>query len=49
MPRLVNIFSMPAVQEEELVVVELFSGIGATTEALLRTGVKIKKTLKPEL
>jgi hypothetical protein len=41
--RLLNIFSMPTVQEEELVVVELFSGISATTEALLRAGVKIKK------
>jgi site-specific DNA-cytosine methylase len=39
----VDIFTMPAVQEEGLVVVELFSGIGATTEALLRVGVKIKK------
>jgi hypothetical protein len=37
------VFSMPAVQEEGLVVVELFSGISATTEALLRAGVKIKK------
>jgi site-specific DNA-cytosine methylase len=34
---------MPAAQEEGLVVVELFSGISATTEALLRAGVKIKK------
>jgi hypothetical protein len=41
--RLVDIFSMPAAQEEGLVVVELFSGISATTEALLRAGVKIKK------
>jgi hypothetical protein len=41
--RLVDIFSVPAAQEEELVVVELFSGISATTEALLRAGVKIKK------
>jgi hypothetical protein len=41
--RLVDIFSMPAVQEEGLVVVELFSGISVTTEALLRAGVKIKK------
>jgi hypothetical protein len=40
---LVDIFSMPAAQEEGLVVVELFSGISATTEALLRAGVKIKK------
>jgi hypothetical protein len=40
---LVDIFSIPAVQEEGLVVVELFSGISATTEALLRAGVKIKK------
>ena len=41
--RLVDIFSMPAAQEEGIVVVELFSGISATTEALLRAGVKIKK------
>jgi hypothetical protein len=41
--RLVDIFSMPAAQEEGLVVVELFLGISATTEALLRAGVKIKK------
>jgi hypothetical protein len=41
--RLVDIFSMPAAQEEGLVVVELLSGINATTEALLRAGVKIKK------
>jgi hypothetical protein len=34
---------MSAAQEERLVVVELFSGISATTEALLRAGVKIKK------
>jgi site-specific DNA-cytosine methylase len=34
---------MPAAQEEGLVVVELFLGISATTEALLRAGVKIKK------
>jgi hypothetical protein len=40
---LVDIFSMPAAQEEGLVVVELFSGISATIEALLRAGVKIKK------
>jgi hypothetical protein len=40
---LVDIFSMPAAQEEGLVVVELFLGISATTEALLRAGVKIKK------
>jgi hypothetical protein len=40
---LVDIFSMPAAQEEGLVVVKLFSGISATTEALLRAGVKIKK------
>jgi hypothetical protein len=33
---------MPAVQEEGLVVVELFLDISATTEALLRAGVKIK-------
>jgi hypothetical protein len=41
--RLVDIFSMPAAQEEGMVVVELFSGISATTEALLRDGVRIKK------
>jgi hypothetical protein len=41
--RLVDIFFMPAAQEEGLVVVELFSGISATTEALLWAGVKIKK------
>jgi hypothetical protein len=41
--QLVDIFSMPAVQEERLVVVEWFLGISATTEALLRAGVKIKK------
>jgi hypothetical protein len=41
--RLVDIFSMPAPQEEGLVVVELFSDISATTEALLWAGVKIKK------
>jgi hypothetical protein len=41
--RLVDIFSMPAAQEEGLVVIELFLGISATTEALLRAGVKIKK------
>jgi hypothetical protein len=40
---LVDIFSMPAAQEEGLVVVELFSGISATTEAFLRAGVKVKK------
>jgi hypothetical protein len=40
---LVDIFSMPAAQEEGLVVVKLFSGISATVEALLRAGVKIKK------
>jgi hypothetical protein len=40
---LVDICSMPAAQEEGLVVVELFSGISATTETLLRAGVKIKK------
>jgi hypothetical protein len=34
---------MPAAQEEGLVVVELFLGISATTEALLWAGVKIKK------
>jgi site-specific DNA-cytosine methylase len=36
-------FSMPAMQGEGLVVVELFSGISATTKALLRARVKIKK------
>jgi hypothetical protein len=41
--RLVDIFSMPAAPKKGLVVVELFSGISATTEALLRAGVKIKK------
>jgi hypothetical protein len=41
--RLVDIFSMPAAQEERLVVVELFLGISATTEALLWAGVNIKK------
>jgi hypothetical protein len=41
--RLVDIFSMLAAQEERLVVVKLFLGISATTEALLRAGVKIKK------
>jgi site-specific DNA-cytosine methylase len=41
--RQVDIFSMPAAQEEGLVVVELFSGISATTKALLRAGVKITK------
>jgi hypothetical protein len=40
---LVKIFSMPAAQEEGLVVVELFLGISATTKVLLRAGVKIKK------
>jgi site-specific DNA-cytosine methylase len=40
---------MPAAQEEGLVVVELFSGISATTEALLRAGVKIKKLYCCEL
>jgi hypothetical protein len=34
---------MPAAQEEGLVLAELFLGISATTEALLRAGVKIKK------
>jgi hypothetical protein len=47
--RLVDIFSMPAAQEEGLVVVELFSDISATTEALLRAGVKIKKLYCCEL
>jgi site-specific DNA-cytosine methylase len=41
--RLVDIFSMPAAQEEGLVVVELFLGISATTEVSLRAGVKIRK------
>jgi hypothetical protein len=41
--RLVNIFSVPAAQDEGIVVIELFLGISATTEALLRAGVKIKK------
>jgi hypothetical protein len=40
---LVDIFIMPAAQEAGPVVVELFLGISATTEALLRAGVKIKK------
>jgi hypothetical protein len=40
---LVDVFSMPASQEEGLVVVELFLGISATTKALLRAGVKTKK------
>jgi hypothetical protein len=53
--RLVDVFSMPAAQEEGLVVVELCLGISATTDALLRAGVKIKSftaanlTLKQEL
>jgi hypothetical protein len=47
--RLVDIFSMPATQEEGLVVVKLFSGISAATEALLRAGVKIKKSYCCEL
>jgi hypothetical protein len=34
---------MPTVQKEGQVVVEFFLGISATTEALLRAGVKIKK------
>jgi hypothetical protein len=34
---------MPAAQEEGLVVVELILSISATTEALLRARVKIKK------
>jgi hypothetical protein len=34
---------MPAAQKEGLVVIELFLGISATTEALLRARVKIKK------
>jgi hypothetical protein len=42
--RLVHIFSMPTVaQEEGLVVFELFSDISATTEALLKAGLKIRK------
>jgi hypothetical protein len=36
--RMVDIFSMPAAHEEGLVVVELFSGISATTEALSTQG-----------
>jgi site-specific DNA-cytosine methylase len=40
---LADIFSMPAAQEEGLVVVELFLGISATTKALLWAGVKTKK------
>jgi hypothetical protein len=40
---LVDIFSMPEAQKEGLVVVELFSGISATTEAFLRARVNIKK------
>jgi hypothetical protein len=40
---LVDIFSMPAAQEKGLVVVELFSGISATTKVLLWAGVKINK------
>jgi hypothetical protein len=47
--RLVDIFSMPAAQEEGLVVVELSSGISATTEALLRVGVRIRKLYCCEL
>jgi hypothetical protein len=34
---------MLAVQEKRVVVVELFFGISATTDALLKAGVKIKK------
>jgi site-specific DNA-cytosine methylase len=44
---LLDIFSMPAAQEEGLVVVE-FPGISATTKALLRAGVKIKKRIDCE-
>jgi site-specific DNA-cytosine methylase len=40
---------MPAAQEEGLVVVELFSSISATAEALLRARVKIKKLYCCEL
>jgi hypothetical protein len=43
--RVVDIFSIPAAQAEGLVIVELFSGISATTEALLRARVKIKKLI----
>jgi hypothetical protein len=42
---LVDISSMPAVQEEGLVIVELFSDISATTEALLKAGVKNQEAL----
>jgi hypothetical protein len=41
--RLVDPFSMPAAQEEGLVVVKLFLGTSATTKALLWARVKIKK------
>jgi hypothetical protein len=44
-----DIFSMPVAQEEELVVVELFLGISATTETLLRAGVKINNLYCCEL
>jgi hypothetical protein len=40
---LIDIFSMAATQGEGLVVVELFLGTSATTEALLRAAVTIKK------
>jgi site-specific DNA-cytosine methylase len=40
---------MPAAQEEGLVVVKLFSVISATTEVLLRAGVKITKLYCCEL
>jgi hypothetical protein len=41
--RLVDIFSMPAAQEEGWWMLRVFLGINATTEALLWAGVKIKK------
>jgi hypothetical protein len=53
--RLVDIFSMPAAQEEGLVVVELFSGISATTErcsgleSKSRSFIAAKLTLRPGL
>jgi hypothetical protein len=46
---LVDVFSMPAAQKEGLVVVDLFLGISATTEALLRARVKIKKLTAAKL
>jgi hypothetical protein len=47
----VDIFSMPAAQEEGLVVVELFLGISATTEGESRSRnfTAAKSTLRPEL